>query len=215
MPNAMTGARNDDGITIRPAGLEDLAAVERLLLSTSPDALERAFGKRTADVRVEALVRLRLVRPDPTEGTLIARTRTGELAGFARYTTAEMRAAPVRKRIAALRPLGLLGIVRFAVVATLAFHRYMPESDEVYLSGIGVDPRFRRRGLALRLIQRRERETAARGYRRWTSHVSSSNAAARRLFAKAGYDERSVSSSVWRRRLLREPARVRLERRLS
>jgi ribosomal protein S18 acetylase RimI-like enzyme len=144
---------DDVDLAIRPARREDLAEVERLMVLAFPDVLGPALGDRPLKVKVETLLRLRAGRPDPTAGTVVARTRDGELAGVSRFVTADMRDAPILTRLAALRPLGVLGALRFLAVVSIAFIRYRPAPDEAFLSGIAVEERFRGRSVARRLLE--------------------------------------------------------------
>jgi ribosomal protein S18 acetylase RimI-like enzyme len=74
------------------------------------------------------------------------------------------------------------GIAAVALVTRLA-------PSTVHLAQIAVDPERRGAGLATRLLAETLRTAAAAGYARMTLLVSESNAAARRLYARAGFTE--------------------------
>jgi ribosomal protein S18 acetylase RimI-like enzyme len=176
-------------VQIRAATAADIEAVERLALQEFAPVLDVAFGARRAAVKLDVLVRLRRCRPEPVRGLLVAQTAGGAIAGFAGYTTAEMRGAGLVPRLVALRPLGVAGALRFAAAAALTFSRYRPGAGEVYLSGYAVEPRFRGQGIARRLLSHLEDETARQGYGHWTALVEDGNVASRSLLRRLDYRE--------------------------
>ena len=64
--------------------------------------------------------------------------------------------------------------------------------DELHVNTIAVDPSYRRRGLALRLMRWILEEAASEGMQRATLEVRQSNVAAQRLYEALGFQLRGI-----------------------
>lgn len=83
-----------------------------------------------------------------------------------------------------------------------------------YISNLAISEPYRRRGVALQLLNACEKIALGWGLQELRLHVMEDNAAARQLYAKAGYriENEDVSLSAW---LLGRPRQMLLHKRLS
>jgi ribosomal protein S18 acetylase RimI-like enzyme len=83
-----------------------------------------------------------------------------------------------------------------------------------YIANLAVHQHYRRRGIALKLLQVCEQTAKDWGFNQLYLHVLETNAPARRLYRKAGYEEQAKESglSSW---LLGQPQRLLLRKTLS
>ncbi len=200
---------------IRPATATDIPALERLMLANFPHLFTGTMGNAPDAVKLQVLIALRHARRDPVGGHFVATAPDGAVVAMLAYETHAMTGGTTGGRLAALRPLGWGGMVRFIGVAQLAFIHQSPDADEVYIRNGAVDSAYRRHGLALRLLQTIEAETAAQGYRQWVGWVASTNAASAAMMSKNGYAPTGTVRTFWRGKLLGEPTLYRYEKRVT
>lgn len=92
---------------------------------------------------------------------------------------------------------------RLVATASISFHpdsrdtfqTLQPPDADAYLCNIAVDPKFRRRGLARRMLAACEAMAADRGFGRFYLHVRLGDDAARALYETSGY--REVDTDTW------------------
>jgi ribosomal-protein-alanine N-acetyltransferase len=90
------------------------------------------------------------------------------------------------------RPEGRLELERAPAVGVVAYGFGWRVLDEVQIFHVAVDARFRRRGLARRLLDRWFARLRAEGVRSVTLEVRASNRAARALYRALGLQEQGV-----------------------
>ena len=198
-------------VEIRPARLDDLEAVDRLLVETFGNSAGSVFAGVPAEVQLRLRRRLRRLAARPAEGLLVAAGRTG-IAGVVLLATAESHGRPPLAALAALRPLGVLGLIRFCVAAWATIHR--PAADEVYLFGLAVAPSHRRQGIAELLLRRAEEEARRLGKTVMSADVAPTNRASLALCEKRGFGPGEPAGRRWRRLILRRGS-VHLRKALS
>lgn len=81
-----------------------------------------------------------------------------------------------------------------------------------FLSALAVDPAWRRRGIAARLLDWVYGRARSGGFDRVTLHVWADNAAARRLYAREGFAEIGRADIPWHERLPHQGGSVLLRR---
>lgn len=84
-----------------------------------------------------------------------------------------------------------------------------------FLSALAVDPHWRRRGIADRLMDAALKRAAAEGFDRVTLHVWADNHAARRLYEKHGFEEAGAAAIPPHPRLPREGGSLLMRKRLQ
>lgn len=183
---------------IRAATLDDLEAVERLLIRTFSGQGRSVLGDMPEDRQVQVRLEMRRTAPDPTAGLLVA-VDGPVVAGVVAMETAETAGLPGLATLRALRPLGLTGMARFFALSVATLYR--PAPDEAYLLGMAVAPEYRRRGLAARLTQTAEEYARIRGKTTASLLVAPDNHASLELSRSCGYVEAPARSSLWRRML--------------
>ena len=75
------------------------------------------------------------------------------------------------------------------------FQTLQPPEDDAYLCNIAVDPKFRRQGMARKMLAACEALAAARGFGKFYLHVRLGDDAARALYVSSGY--REVDTDSW------------------
>ncbi len=105
----------------------------------------------------------------------------------------------------------LVGTVEVALRSLSPLHSSACKSP--YISNLAVDPVHRREGIAQRLLLACERTVESWGESDLYLHVLESNTAARRLYAKAGYQIQEADS-LWISTFLGQPRRLLLHKRL-
>ena len=83
-------------------------------------------------------------------------------------------------------------VLRLPEARVAAFVSCWIIADELHVNTIAVDPAYRRRGLALRLMRSVMEAAARKGATRATLEVRASNDAARNLYARLGFRVRAV-----------------------
>lgn len=84
---------------------------------------------------------------------------------------------------------------RLIATASISFHpdsretfqSLQPPDSDAYLCNIAVDPKFRRQGIARKMLAACEALAAAQGYKRFYLHVRLGDTAARSLYETSGY----------------------------
>ncbi|MDX1516253.1 MAG: GNAT family N-acetyltransferase [Woeseiaceae bacterium] len=71
----------------------------------------------------------------------------------------------------------------------LAPYSLLEEDDSYYICGMALFPQFRGRGIGTQLLELAERHAAEKGFDKTSLIVFEQNAAARRLYERAGYRE--------------------------
>lgn len=82
---------------------------------------------------------------------------------------------------------GAAGSGSAAQPAVLGYCGMQVLADEAHITNVAVDPRYRRRGVALRLLVELLREARLRGVGAATLEVRADNVAARELYARLGF----------------------------
>lgn len=90
---------------------------------------------------------------------------------------------------------------------------YIRNSHYPYLSNLAVHAKFRRQGVAQRLLRACEAVVAERGFQDLFLHVIESNHPARQLYRKAGYQVQRTEP-FWYCLLLRNPRKLLLRKRI-
>lgn len=85
--------------------------------------------------------------------------------------------------------------VSFDPISRETFQTLQPPDGDAYLCNIAVDPGFRRRGVARRVLAAAEGLAAAAGFPRFYLHVRLGDEAARGLYDSEGY--REVGADSW------------------
>lgn len=86
-------------------------------------------------------------------------------------------------------------VSRLIATASISFHpdsretfqSLQPPDSDAYLCNIAVDPKFRRRGIARKMLAACEALAAKQGYKRFYLHVRLGDTAARSLYETSGY----------------------------
>lgn len=86
-------------------------------------------------------------------------------------------------------PVGRIDVARVPASGIVAFCASWVIEDELHINWLAVNPSFRRRGIAQRLLRETLRDTGAR---RATLEVRRSNEAAAALYAKLGFQVTAV-----------------------
>jgi ribosomal protein S18 acetylase RimI-like enzyme len=89
----------------------------------------------------------------------------------------------------------LVAVVDGAVAGYVSLHQSIPLPSHAHvleITGLAVDPRFRRHGIGRRLVVEAQREAARRGARRLNLRVLAPNAPARRLYESSGFEVEGV-----------------------
>jgi ribosomal protein S18 acetylase RimI-like enzyme len=114
----------------------------------------------------------------------------GVLIGFPVRDADRLARRFVRLTLPRLPPWRLLGTVRHLRAAGTLAPR--PPLQAYYFDALAVDPRFRRRGVARRLLAEAEAQAARIGLRGVALDTGLANAPARALYAAYGFAERDV-----------------------
>ena len=193
-----------DSIVIQPAEREDIPGVEKLILDGFPRLFHLTMGGTAESIKHQVLVNLRLTRIQPIGGVLKAVNDKGELIGTLSYETPEMYSSFTANRFKALLPLGIVGAVRFMLLARLLFVGHQPAEGEVYMRSASVVPAYRGRGITTTMLNEAEAICTRLGYFELTSLVATTNGASIRLMEKCGYKPAGTRNVFWRGRLLGE-----------
>lgn len=105
----------------------------------------------------------------------------------------------------------IAGTIEITLRAVYTF--YVRNSYYPYLSNLAVHTRFRRQGVAQKLLKACEDVAVERGFHELFLHVVENNYPARQLYRKAGYQIQRLDP-FWHCWLLRKPRRLLLRKRL-
>jgi ribosomal protein S18 acetylase RimI-like enzyme len=175
-------------VQIRKARQEDVEAVAELLFESAPDMYERFSG---GGQRALATIS----RAFHEQGT-VASCEVVWVAELDGRIAAAMAAFPVTE--AAERSRAYLGLALRATPfwrwpGTLRLYSAggraspKPREDSFYVDALATDPALRRRGAAR--LDEADRQARARSLPAVTLDTTMNNAAARALYARAGFDE--------------------------
>ncbi|MEE8600103.1 GNAT family N-acetyltransferase [Euzebya tangerina] len=190
-------------VQIAPAQPGEEEVAERLVLESFPQLFTLLMGSRSTATKLAVLTNLRRCRQDPTAGIVLARVGA-DAVGVVAYETPAEPSAPLRSRVTALRPLGVLGALRFIVLGRLIITVATPPEHGVYMRNAAIDPAHRGGGIAYALVIEGERMAARAGYQSSTVLVAAPNVPSHRLVAKLGYTEVDRIRRWWRGVLLGE-----------
>ena len=195
--------------TAGPTTRRSMMTAERMPLGRTP-----APATWTPSVRViPARVLIRPARPDDLEDATILERRVRGLGLAAPLNELQRRlfALPEAFLLAELQrtglPAAIVGMVN-GVIWTRDFPRapadyekvlpsasHNPRGDVLYIASLGVDPNWRGRGIALRILQ----EIAAVGRRRHLKHLRIvGNGRCRPLLERAGFQESRPLTGLFR-----------------
>lgn len=193
-----------DSIAIQPAAIDDIPVVEKLILDGFPHLFNLTMGGAAESIKHQVLINLRMTRIQPVGGVIKAVNEQREIVGTLSYETLEMYSGFSADRFRAVRPLGILGAVRFMLLARLLFVGHKPASDEVYMRSASVVPAYRSRGISTTMLGEAEAICIRLGYRLATSLVAQTNGASIRLMEKCQYQPVGFRNAFWRGHLLGE-----------
>ncbi|HEX8855639.1 MAG TPA: GNAT family N-acetyltransferase [Thermoleophilaceae bacterium] len=174
--------------TIRPARPEDRDAVADLVYLTAGDAYDLFAGSREAAVE---LIRAAFERDgtDASRDVVTVAEVNGRVAGaMAAFPVAEGRDRSGRFLRMVLRmrpPWRWGGVLRLWWAGTRGGPR--PPFDSLYVDALATHPEFRRRGIALALLDEAERAARDRGLAQVALDTAAGNTAARLLYERAGF----------------------------
>ncbi|KAK9825784.1 hypothetical protein WJX74_007339 [Apatococcus lobatus] len=80
-----------------------------------------------------------------------------------------------------------IAVIDFHGSSRQFLYSLQPPDNDPYISNMAVDPRFRRRGVALGLLVAAARLCEASGYERMFLHIQAGDSAAEALYLKAGF----------------------------
>jgi ribosomal protein S18 acetylase RimI-like enzyme len=179
---------------IRPARGDDAAAVANLIYLTSPGGfmlfgggkqgglrlIERAFGRSGNDCAREVITVAEL------DGQV-----AGVMSAFPADEGDERRRRFIRVALRRRAPWRWPRIVRVGRIG--ASRSPTPPPDSLYIDSLATAERFRRRGVALALLDDAERMARERGLPSLALDTRQSNTGARALYERLGYE---VSAEV-------------------
>jgi ribosomal protein S18 acetylase RimI-like enzyme len=184
-----------DALIIDPARAEDALAMARLWRETFSGKFAHVFGEAAGEVLEEWLPR----DPAAYARTSVARL-DGAVVGYIQLETADVPGSRMsfrernRRITASVRPLFAACRRRFGVVRTvicmvrLGLMDWEPVREGcLHIKMLGVDPAYRGRGIAGRLLDFAESEARSRGLKRLTLGVVSENSGAIRLYERHGF----------------------------
>lgn len=187
-------------IDIRPATKEELETAE-LLRAKMFQKGEDSAAKRAAIAR-QIKVRLKIgeLVGEPPGHTLIA--WDNDKAVGVMYVEMKEHSNPVPglAGLWALRPLGIVGIVRYLMLALLAYRARHP--DEAYLHSLAILPAYRKRGIATRLLHAIEKIAVDLGKTKISSLTANDNIVVQHMVNNLGFHNVAMPRSWWRRALL-------------
>ncbi|NJN29746.1 MAG: GNAT family N-acetyltransferase [Synechococcales cyanobacterium RM1_1_8] len=172
--NAMESS-GDYRIELRRAQPQDLPALTNLLTQCFHSAQRPAFWfESILRFSIQEDLRQRLQYPGAKQACWVAVC----------LPQAPERSGP--ERLVGTVELGMQS--SFALSWPLSLEAWLAPSHQfLYISNLAVDPGYRRRGIAQKLLQRCEETARGWNQRRLYLHVLESNQAARRLYSLAGF----------------------------
>ena len=199
-------------IHYRPAVETDIFAIERLVLHNFPHLMRALMGNKPDYVKHRVLIGLRQTRAHPVDNVFVATNGANKPIGVVSYDTVESVTGFKKGRLAVLKPLGILGALRFLLAARYAFFKYIPVSDDVYMRTLAIDKAYRRQGVGCHLWQYAENEAQTAGYKKATCLIASKNSAALNLAEQMKYRPCGEYQTYWRGRFIGEPSLTYLEK---
>ena len=195
--------------TIRPARVEELADVERMVLTSFPHLFQPLFGPLPVAQQIEIMMTLRRTRVDPTAGLFVAVDEGEQVVGTMAFEHAALHTEVTPERLRAVMSLGLRAAIRFAFVSNFVLIKERPAADEFIIRSGAVLPAWRRHGVAARLIQRIEEEAVGEGFREYVGWVALTNPASQALMLSNGYAIGRHKRYLLRGWIANEPAMIR------
>jgi ribosomal protein S18 acetylase RimI-like enzyme len=177
---------------VRPVGPADYPAAARFLHHSAADMYDRFSGGRERALR---LLERSLARPGTASSADVV--WVAELDG---RPAGAMAAFPVDEAVARSRAflrLALRSLPPWRWPGALSLYRAggraapAPPAESLYVDALATDPGLRRRGVASALLDEAERQARRHGLRAVTLDTTLNNAAARALYASAGFEEHS------------------------
>lgn len=196
----------------RPAVEADIVAIERLVLHNFPHLMHALMGSRPDYIKHKVLIGLRQTRLHPIANVFVATNEAEKPIGVVAYDTRDSVTGFNKGRLAALKPLGIMGMLRFLLMARYAFYKYMPVDEDVYMRTLAIDRTYRRQGVGCQLWQYAENAAQSTGYRKATVLIASKNKAALSLAEQMNYRLCGEYKTYWRGRIIDEPSLTYLEK---
>ncbi|MEI7768487.1 MAG: GNAT family N-acetyltransferase [Chloroflexales bacterium] len=181
--------------SIRPARLDDIAAIIGLHSRAFADTFGGAFGRSGIERGSQALATAwRRQGAASMRGMLVA-DQDGLLIGTITLRTWEMSGDDTSAaELAFQEALGLWGAARSLFALSLLDHRIDPH--EGFLADVAVLEPYRRSGVARSMIARVEEEARARRKRFLGLYVSTHNTHARSLYLSLGFADAHIRRSL-------------------
>jgi len=193
---------NDDGITIRPAQADDALDLARLI-----DIAGGGVYEFLLDGLAPGLSAPEMLAPGLAGSTGSLSHRQSGVAEVGGRVVGVAHGYPVDW----IRTEDYSGLPPDRV-AHLAPFTATQDWGSYFLSALAVDPAFRRRGVAGRLLNWFYGRARTGGFDRVTLHVWADNAAAQRLYAGEGFVEAGRAAIPWHARLPHEGGSILLRR---
>jgi len=181
---------------IRPARLDDIAAIVDLHSRAFADTFGGAFGRGHIDLGTKALATAwRSQGPASMRGMLVAE-HDGLLIGTITLRTWEMGGYDTgAAEMAFQEVLGVWGATRSLFALSLLDHQIA--HHEGFLADVAVLEPYRRSGVARSMLARAEEEARARHKRFLGLYVSSGNSGARGLYRSLGFVDAHTRRSLF------------------
>ena len=189
-----------DGPITRPPQPEEAHEVASLLYLTSPGGFALFGGSPTGGVRVIEDAFGRSGTDNSREVVIVAELDgriAGAMAAFLVSEAEERRKQFLRTAFRHRAPWHWPRIWRLARHG--ARHAPKPPADAFYVDALATADRFRRRGVALALLEEAERLARERGFPALALDTVATNSAARALYARFGFEigeERPASPPI-------------------
>ncbi|MGF7175757.1 GNAT family N-acetyltransferase [Azospirillum doebereinerae] len=193
---------SDDGIMIRPAQADDALDLARLI-----DIAGGGVYEFLLDGLVPGLTAREMLAPGLAGGTGSLSHRQSGLAEIGGRVVGVAHGYPVDW----IRTEDYSGLPPDRV-AHLAPFTATHDWGSYFLSALAVDPVFRRRGIAGRLLNWFYERARTGGFDRVTLHVWADNQPAQRLYAGEGFVEAGRAAIPWHARLPHEGGSILLRR---
>ena len=181
-----------DRITLRPATAADVETLAHLWTITFPDKFGPILGERAENIICDWLRLSQRHLHTSTIGEV-----NGAVAGFISLETPSAPGVDSGRWLWRAVQLhnGIIGALRSFILMVLIDSNHQPSNEEVYIEMLGVDPDWRGRGLAGRLLEHAEAVAAAENVDKLTLNVVSDNVAAITLYKKYDFYLKSEQSS--------------------
>jgi ribosomal protein S18 acetylase RimI-like enzyme len=175
-------------ITARPAEPRDDGAVACLLYESASGRYDLFAGGRDRALRLLRATIARSGNDTSRDGVLVAEV-DGEVAGaLAAFPASEARDRSRAWLRLALRRRAPWQWPRMLRIAGLGERiDFEPPPDSLYIDGLATDSRFRRRGVAVALLDAAAERARERGLTALALDTSETNLAAQMLYERAGF----------------------------